>query len=335
MTIATIEKITSLSIHDNATELELAKIKGWQVCVKKGLYRPGDFCVFVTVDSIFEEHPEYEFLRNKNFRIKTIKLRGKLSQGIAFPISLLNTFGYTGPITEGIDVSTVIKCKHYEKPEPANLGGNAIGYRPSFIRKTDEDNIKNNPYVISELHGLPYYITQKIDGSSGTYYHHNSKFGVCSRNQDLKQDSNNVFWKISDKYNIQKILFDYYKGANIAIQGECYGLGIQDNLLQETELKFAMFNILNTDTSEYYGFKELIEFSKVTSIPMVTVLEEGNSFNYTLELLQEYANGLRYPNGNLCEGIVIRPKIEKFSQTLQGRLSGKIISEPFELKYGH
>ena len=66
---------------------------------------------------------------------------------------------------------------------------------------------------------------------------------------------------------------------------------------------------------------------------MVKVLEIGNNFNYTLEQLQTKANELVYDNGNLAEGIVIRTITETHSETLNGRLSGKVVSEPFELKY--
>lgn len=89
MKIATIEKIIEVKPHPNADALELAKINGWQVCVKKDEFKAGDLCVYITVDSELEDCPQYEFLRNKNFRIKTIKLRKALSQGIAFPLSLL------------------------------------------------------------------------------------------------------------------------------------------------------------------------------------------------------------------------------------------------------
>lgn len=168
MKIATIEKISEIYPHPNADKMELAKINGWQVCVKKNEFKAGDLCIYITVDSVLEDCPQYEFLRNKNFRIKTIKLRGELSQGIAFPISLLKEFGHDiipldDPV-DGTDVADLVKAKHYEKPIPANLAGQVKGYRPSYIKKTDEDNIKSNPGILVELYNLPYVITVKVDG---------------------------------------------------------------------------------------------------------------------------------------------------------------------------
>jgi RNA ligase (TIGR02306 family) len=338
MKVATLERILEIKPHPNAELLELAKINGWQVCVKKGEFKVNDLCVYITVDSVLEDCPQYEFLRNKHFRIRTIKLRGSLSQGIAFPTSLLKSFGHdiiplNDPV-EGTDVADFVKAKHYEKPIPAQLAGQIKGHRPSWIRKTDEDNIKSNPGVIAELHDKPYVITVKVDGSSGTFYLKDGNFGVCSRNLELKYDENNSFWKVAIKYDIENKLKFYFKDKDIALQGEVYGPGIQDNLLGVNEVCFAAFNLFDINKREYLGHFDLVNFTNIMKIPMVTVLEIGNNFNYTLDQLQEKSNALRYPNDNLAEGIVIRPVTEMYSNILAGRLSGKVVSESFELKYG-
>ena len=332
MKIATLEKIAEIKPHPNADALELAKINGWQVCVKKNEFKVGDWCLYITVDTVLEDVPPYEFLRNKNFRIRTIKLRGSLSQGIAFPISLLTQFGHNVELVEGLEVSTLVHAKHYEKPLPPCM--EAKGHRPSFIKKTDEDNIKSNPSLLIELHDQPYVITLKIDGSSGTYYIKDGEFGVCSRNLELKEDIHNNFWKIAYKYDIAHKIKQYYVGRNIALQGECYGPGIQDNLLGVKEVCFAGFNLFDIDKQQYLGHYELVNFTNIMQIPMVPIIEIGNNFNYTLEQLQQRANELLYDNGNCAEGIVIRPVTEMHSVTLNGRLSGKVVSESFELKYG-
>jgi RNA ligase (TIGR02306 family) len=337
MKVATIERIAEINPHPNADALELAKINGWQVCVKKNEFKVDSLCIYITVDSVLEDCSQYEFLRNKHFRIKTIKLRGALSQGIAFPISLLKSFGHDiVPLDdkiEGTDVADLVKAKHYEKPVPANLAGQIKGYRPSYIKKTDEDNIKSNPNLIKELLDKPYVITVKVDGSSGTFYVKDNVFGVCSRNLELKQEDNNAFWKIATKHNLENKIKQYFPNKNIALQGEVYGPNIQDNLLGINEISFAAFNLFDIDNQVYLGHFDLLNFTNIMKIPMVKVLEIGNNFNYTLEQLQTKANELVYDNGNLAEGIVIRTVTETHSETLNGRLSGKVVSEPFELKY--
>jgi RNA ligase (TIGR02306 family) len=206
MVVATIEQISEVRAHPNADLLELATIKGWQVCVKKNEFKVNDLCAFITVDSIFDPHPSVEFLRNKGFRIKSCRLRGELSQGIAFPISFLIDRGISDLPDIGQDISSLIGCKHYEKPVPVCLMGIALGNFPTFLRKTDEDNIKNYPLIIDELRGRKYYISVKLDGCSGTFYVKEDHFGVCSRNLELTDTQENSFWKIARKYQVESEL---------------------------------------------------------------------------------------------------------------------------------
>jgi RNA ligase (TIGR02306 family) len=338
MKIATIEKVIEVKPHPNADALELAKINGWQVCIKKGEFKAGDLCVYICVDSVLEDKPPYEFLKNKHFRIKTIRLRGQLSQGIAFPLSLFKSLGHDiiplNENVEGTDVHSFVFASHYEKPVPAQLSGKVVGLMPSFIRKTDEDNIKSNPGIIDELKQKPYYITVKVDGSSGTYFIKDGVFGVCSRNYQLQPDPNNSFWKIANKYNLENKLKSHFNGKNVCVQGEVYGPGIQDNLLGEKEISFRAFNLFDIDSHTYMNYQHLLDFCNTNNVPMVQTVEIGDCFNKTLPELQEFANSLKYDNGNLAEGIVIRPMVDTYSEVLTGRLTGKVISETFELKHG-
>jgi len=337
MKSATLEYISEVKHHPNADKLDLVKIKGWQVCVKRGEFKEGDLSVYIRTDTILEECPQYEFLRNKSFKIKPIKLRGQLSEGIAFPTSILKEFGSDIVVLDedisGTDVSSLVKASHYEKPIPTNLSGQIKGYLPQFLRKTDEENIENIVDVITELKGKPYYIAEKVDGSSGTFYVKDDKFGVCSRNLELKEDDNNGFWKIARKYDIENKLKHHFKGRNICIQGEVYGPGIQGNLLGVGELSFALFNLWDIDDQFYMNYIDLVNFSKVSDIPMVSVLEESDNFDKTVEELHSIANNLKYPNGHVAEGIVVRPQIGFISRIMKQHCSFKVKNEEFKLKH--
>lgn len=335
---ATVEKILEVSSHPNADRMSLAKVKGWTVCIKKDEYKAGDLCIYVQTDSILSECPRYEFLRNKDFRIRPMKLRGVLSQGIIFPISMLKDFGVDTLIVDenvvGTDVSNHIKASHYERPIPTCLAGKIKGHLPSFLKKTDEENIENVVDIINELTGKPYYITIKVDGSSGSFYIKDGVFGVCSRNLDLKEDEVNGFWQIAKKYDIENKLRTYFPNKNICVQGEVYGPGIQGNKLSATELSVSLFNLWDIDTHTYLGCDCLTDFCDFSKIPMVKIIESGWSFDMSLEKLQKLSDEAVYENGMEVEGIVLRPKISFVSTTMEKPLSVKIMNEKFKLKHG-
>lgn len=324
--LATIQTIKEVRPHSNADALSLATVLGWQVVIKKDEYKAGDKCVYVAIDTVLPDHPNFEFLRNKNFRIKPIRLRGEPSNGICFPTSILpeNT-----PLDEGLDVTDIVKVVKYEKPIPVALAGQAFGHMPSYIIITDEDNLRSYPRALNELIGKEYYITRKDDGSSGTFFIKDEVFNVCSRRIHLKEDPNNGFWKMAHKYNIESIIREQFPNANVAIQGEIYGEGIQKNPLRIKGIDFNMFNIFDIDRRVFLGYSQLQSFSKTYNIPMVSVIDEGSCFNYNLNDLIVLANKQLYPTGNPAEGIVIRSKEEFYSEELKKRWSGKILNENY------
>ena len=87
--LATIQRVRNVRHHPNADALDLVQVLGWQVVTKRDEYKSEDLCVYVVIDTVLPEKPEFEFLRNKHFRIKPIRLRGEESAGICFPLSIL------------------------------------------------------------------------------------------------------------------------------------------------------------------------------------------------------------------------------------------------------
>jgi RNA ligase (TIGR02306 family) len=157
-TIATIDRILP---HPNADSLELATVRGWQICVKKGEFfekplgcTPG-LCVYVEIDSVLPERPEFEFMRDRKFRVKTIRLRGELSQGICFPLSIL-PYDTWKP---DIDVTEILGIKLYEPPIPACLGGTVEGNFPAYLRKTDCERIQNYRWLLDKYSHLEWVAT--------------------------------------------------------------------------------------------------------------------------------------------------------------------------------
>jgi len=343
--LATIQTIKSVRKHPNADALDLVEVLGWTVVAKRDEFKVGDFCVYICIDTILPEQPTFEFLRNKHFRIKPIRLRGEASAGICFPLSILPmgksimaNDGKDNPVETqaqwetGDDVTNVLGVKHYEKPMPAELAGQAFGTIPGFLIVTDEDNLRSYPDAVPELHSHSYYITRKEDGSSGTFFIRNGEFGVCSRRIHLKESESNGFWKMARKYNIEQALRTAFPDMDIAIQGEIVGPGIQKNNLGLKELELRVFNVFDIKSRYYLSYEKLVSFTTTYNIPMVPLIEEGNIFSYTLDGLIKLANEQKYPTDGPAEGIVVRPKEGFVSTALNKSWSGKVLNENYKEK---
>lgn len=328
--LATIQRIASLVPIQGADKIELAKILGWNVVVKKEDFRVNDLVTYIEIDSILPSKPEFEFLRERGFRIRTIKLRKQVSQGICFPLSILPK---GTEVHEGLDVTELLGITKHDPTinMPPQLRGLVKGNFTKHVPKTDEIRIQSKPQVLEELKGYPYYISLKVDGTSFTFVKKDGEIEVCSRNLSLKETEENLYWKVARQYNLAEILPEGY-----ALQGEIAGPGTQGNRLGLKDYQLFIFNIYNIDEHRYLDYDELETFTSVTlNNPnlLVPILAIDDRFSYTLEELLELAKG-NYVSGHPREGIVIRPLKEMHSESLQGRLSFKVINNDYLLKVG-
>jgi RNA ligase (TIGR02306 family) len=340
--LASIQRIKEVKEHDNADSLELITVLGWQCVAKKGEFKQEDLCVYFEIDSLIPmKHEWARFLQDKNkpqspARLRTIKLRGKQSQGLAMPMSILLHIDGLDMYAEGDDVTELLGVTKYEPVIPACLGGDARGARPSYTIKTDEDRVQAFPEIIDEFQGKLVYISQKIDGTSGTYSYMNGDYQVSGRNWSYKE-SDNTYWKISRKYEIgDKLKFIHDKsGHNYAVQGEIAGPKIQDNLLELKDHEIFIFNVMHLDQGRFLNFYEFKEFCERTELPTVPILQVCEFKWKTVDELLELADSTSYPNGHVNEGIVIRPVHECQSNALGGgRASFKVISNKYLRKTG-
>ena len=250
--LASIRRILSILPIENADAIELAQVDGWNVVIKKGEYKTGDQVVYLEVDSwvphelapfLSKGKDPKEFNGVKGERLRTMKLRGALSQGLILPVSILIQDGGDGqeyPFIEGSDVTEILGIQKWERPIPAQLAGQVRGNFPINIPKTDQERVQNIPLdqYLREL----YEVTEKLHGSSCTFYLDlDGEFHVCSRNLDLKPDANNAYWKAAYMYDVEKRMRQLDM-VGYAIQGELCGEGINGNNYGLT-LDFFVFDI--------------------------------------------------------------------------------------------
>jgi len=362
--LATIAVIDNLYPHPNADLLELAKIKGWQVVVKKDQFKEKDLVVYCEIDSLMPEKPEFEFLRPRKFRIKTTKLRGEISQGIAFPLSTVfhpDWFFRVGDsstlyldydqvkanikLEPGTDVTEILGVTKYEEPIPASLGGVVLGKFPSHSIRTDEERIQNLTENFQNYHdNYTWTATEKLDGSSCTYAIYDDEFGVASRNLRLKEhpeNEKNSFWKYARKNDIEDKMRSYMSKRGLealTMQGELIGEGIQKNKYHIKGQEVRFFRLFDPIAYKFFDINNLRALCEIMGLKWVPILEMDMTLPDTIEELIAMADGKSELFDTPREGIVfvadslIYPDARPL-EDYQGRLSFKVISNKFILKY--
>lgn len=321
--LASIQRVSELRPIEGADAIECAVVQGWNVVVKKGEFKPGDLCVFFEIDSFLPaDDPRYYFLANKftwwnghqGARLRTIKLRGHLSQGLALPLSsfpelIVEVEQYHS--TEdavGWDATELLRIQKWEAPIPAQLAGKVRGGFPHFLRKTDQERVQNLWNGLMSRAGNdeskePYKgtfeVTQKLDGSSMTAYLYEDKFGICSRNLDLVETEENAFWTVARKLELElKLRYAAQRAGfvkGLAVQGELLGPGIQGNPEQLKDLNFYVFDVFDIDNQRYLSPWERSVlhsecFHGVEHVPVLDVALDLNTFE-TLDRLLAFADG--------------------------------------------
>lgn len=310
-----IGKIVAMDPIENADFIACATVvcgKGgkWKGIVRKSDFQEGMKCLVYLPDALIPESDEMRFMESSNWRVKMRRFRGAPSEVVIMPAKL--------DLPVGVDCTILTGVTKYYKPVPANLQGLAKGNFPGFIPKTDELNYQRHFDRVDALHGKPYYITEKADGSSTTAYKHKGEFGICSRNYDLLPDENNGYWKIANKYQLEKNLPE-----GMAIQWETCGPKIQGNPMGFKEIEALAFSAYDIENKVYLEMKDLIDLCKELDFPMVPILKMHQEFDKTgVELLGEG----KYKNGKQREGVVVR------SQTNIGHapISFKVINLNYE-----
>jgi RNA ligase (TIGR02306 family) len=367
--LATIQQIRKLVPIPGADRIELAMVNDWTCIVKKGEFEVNDLCVYFEIDSLLPEDSRYEFLASSKkdyfgkpkYRIKTMKMRGVISQGLALPLGMYLELRHN---SLGDDVSEALGVIKYDPGFYTDNGqkprtGNTKGKFPHYLRKTDQDRIQSLGHYY-ELHkDHEFECTLKADGSSLTAgkvskqlnlfnkikrffrlpvkdYH----FCVCSRNLELKRtDSYSAtfingqktseynqsdFWKVAIELDIEKHL-----PVGFAISGELVGPKIQSNHEKVDKLELWVFDVFDIKEQHYLLPEERREFmatylSHVEHVPIVH--ESIKIFTQCKDInsLQEFVTG-RSKNGGISEGMV-------FKSTTVRDLSFKCISNEYLLK---
>lgn len=366
--LAHIEKIEWIKPIEGADKIELCGVLGWQcVIAKKDKFEVGQKVIYIEIDSVVPEKPEFEFLRDRKFRVRTIKLKGQVSQGLVIPLPKeLKTSPIGKDVTEILGIVKYLTPTEREEEEreersrineknklrkfmlryswfrKLTLSRNKKSGFPYWVSKTDEVRIQNMPQVLEDFANEVVYATEKIDGQSATFtgkmvpqfpgwlgniLPKKFQFVVCSRNLTTN-DKNNLYWKVARKYNLQQILKE---NPTLTIQGEQNDTKVQGNKYGFKEPEFRVFNIIDHEKKYHYDISEMVAFCSRNDLDMVPLLMPYTrlyQLGKTAQELVEFSKGKSVLANIPREGIVVR-----CIQDGKKKFSFKCFNPDFLLKY--
>ncbi len=356
--LVTIRTISELIPIDGADFIELAKVDGWQCIVKKGDFKVGDKGLYFEIDSMIPaDDKRFEFLGRgqvrTHYRIKTMRMRKQLSQGLLMPTSIL-TFDEAEQLMLSPlqDIATLLRVEKYE---PAlSITGEQKGTFPTdLIPKTDQERVQNMPRELEGRTAQEFEITEKLDGTSCTFYYCQfaglssleatttgvyTRMGACSRNWEMKLDDDNIYARLFKDLQLEKKLSELVRDAvaeelgyndgvkyvrNLAIQGEIIGPKIQGNKYQRANQEFYVFDIYDIDAKKHLSPTERHALVKELGLLHVPCMLTDN-FPLDLDAVLELAEGPSWLADIQREGVVFKEE--------NGPLTFKAISNKFLLK---
>ena len=363
--LATIRKVSEIAPIIGADKICHYRVDGWWIVDSVGRYQVDDLAIYIEIDawcphelapflSKGKEPREYNGVKGE--RLKTVKLRGAVSQGLLLPIQtgiggypfIKNSIGEHIVVQEGLDVTELLGVQKWEPPIPAQLRGKIAGNFPNWLRKTDEDRIQNCFKDVSPRLNESWFIEEKVDGSSMTVGYRKcdfildkdgqpipEEFVVCSRNLSLKlEDEDNTFVRIAKESNIQDVMKAY--GRNLGISGELIGEGVQGNKYDIKGHRWLVFNIFDVDTGKYVSAEErqliirdLVALgATIEQVPVITAVGTTLLDGLSVDDFLEMAEGKS----------ILNPKTEReglvFKNQTDPDISFKAISNRWLLKTG-
>lgn len=310
--------------HPDADKLDIIQIQGteYQCVAQKGNWKPGDVAIYIPEgailpDNIIEEMGLAGLLAgSKKNRVKAIRLRGVLSQGLVYPIPDAMEAWLGG------DVSQKLGITKYEPEIPAQFNGQWIP-ATTIKRYTEIENAKMYPDMF-----LPFdevVVTEKIHGTCAIYHYPEggefkvSSKGLAKKSVAIEEDQKNIYWQIAHEYNIEAIIrnailevpYYFYKGImpNITFYGEIFGPGVQDLTYGLNKKAFRMFDVRIGDRFLSYG--ALHRFCDVTRLPVVPHLFVG-PFSEAKRLGFFGVGASDLAPTQMREGVVVRQNVDDY-----------------------
>lgn len=334
-------RISEVLPHPDADRLDYVQVGGYQAVVQKGRFAPGDLAVYVPEGAVIPE----DVLRWSNFwdeergkgmlagpagdRVKAVRLRGLLSQGIF----VVPDF----PIFEGEDYATALGIVKYSPPIPAHLAGDVFDAGIGNFSYTDIENIKRYPDIITP--GEEVVMTEKLHGTCCVFQTHEGKLLVSSKGMSAKglaitENDTNFYWRVARRYGVLEALLSLEPESEVAVYAE--GLAVQDLKYgyagSDAEARFFdMARISASGERVYLPPSDARFYLANIGLPTVPLAYSGP---FSQNALAEHTAGKTMLDADhVREGIVVQPVVPRRHEEV-GRVILKSVSDQYLTRKG-
>ncbi|MGW1327233.1 RNA ligase (ATP) [Streptomyces antibioticus] len=348
-TLRVTAEVLTVHEHPNADALELAQVGLYRAVVAKGAYRTGEAALYIPEQAVLplalvEELGLTGRLAGGNSdRVKAVRLRGELSQGIVCRPRALADVDWARAAAEGTDFAERLGIVKWVPPIPPTMNGD-VEAAPDLLPWVDIENIQRHPAIFEP--GEPVVLTEKLHGSACllTYVADEQRVYVSSKgfgakSLALKEDPRNLYWRAVRGHGVAETaarLAARLGARRVGIFGEVFGAGVQDLTYgadgRRESLGYAVFDV----SAEINGEVRWLDAAELLDgeLPLVPRLFTGP---YDSERVLGIATGRETVSGrelHLREGVVIRPAVERYSPVTGGRAIAKAVSGAYLTRKG-
>ncbi|WP_327314003.1 RNA ligase (ATP) [Streptomyces sp. NBC_01235] len=348
-TLRVTAEVLTVHEHPNADALELAQVGLYRAVVAKGAYRTGEAALYIPEQSVLPAELVEELgltgrlAGSRSDRVKAVRLRGELSQGIVCRPKALADVDLTRAAAEGTDFAERLGIVKWVPPIPPTMNGD-VEAAPDLLPWVDIENIQRYPDIFEP--GEPVVVTEKLHGSACllTYVADDERVYVSSKGFGAKslalaEDPRNLYWRAIRGHGVAEAasrLAARLGARRIGVFGEVYGAGVQDLTYgadgRRDTLGYAVFDV----SAEIDGTVRWLDAAELLDgeLPLVPRLFEGP---YDSERILDIATGRETVSGrglHLREGVVIRPSVERYSPVTGGRTIAKAVSGAYLTRKG-
>ena len=314
-------EIGKVGKHPNADRLEITHVDNYPVVIGAGSFQPGDLAVYIPVDSVLPNEPEFEavYKYTAKGRVKAAKLRGIFSMGI------LHTRDYPFlPQPDGVTLAEWLGITKYEPPAEIIMGGDALPDDGKLPKYTDIEGLRRYPHILEE--GEVVVVTEKLHGACARFGWIDGEFYVGSKNQRLDPAGNNAWSRAAREIELaDRLLAANFQ--NHIFFGEL--LGVQDLKYGHANgaLSLRFFDVFNLHDGQYLDYLDFMETMQQVGLDLVPII--GNQLHrYSSDLAYAAAEGLSLLADHVREGVVIKPTVERWHPEV-GRVILKLAGEGY------